>query len=83
MRSQAQEEFEKRMEEIGGTGHPPDAEWFCKEHADAAAKYRHLTLAEAWPKIKEETAGGQVPPTRQDSVLTVQDPTSPPRPRSA
>lgn len=37
-------EWEKRVEEIGGVGHPPNAEWFCKEHYDKANKLKHLII---------------------------------------
>ena len=40
-------EWEKRMEEIGGVGHPPYAEWFCKNHYDKANELRHLPINEA------------------------------------
>ncbi len=81
--SQRQEEFEKRMKEIGRTGHPPDAEWLCKEHATTAAKYKHLTLAEAWPKIKAEIAGRQGSQARQDMARLGLGQDSPARPRPA
>ncbi|MDQ7778971.1 MAG: hypothetical protein RDV41_04595 [Planctomycetota bacterium] len=80
-RSQSQEEFEKRMEEIGGTGHPPDGEWFCKEHAGIAAKHKHLMLTEAWPKIKAETAGGPGSPPKRDPAAPVPVPAPPARTR--
>ncbi|MFX1380124.1 MAG: hypothetical protein ACFFA4_13640 [Promethearchaeota archaeon] len=40
-------EWEKRMEEIGGVGHPPNAEWFCKTHYDKANELKHLTIDKA------------------------------------
>ena len=39
-------EWEKRMEEIGGVGHPPYAEWFCKKHYDKANELKHYTIDE-------------------------------------
>ena len=40
-------EWEKRMEEIGGVGHPPYADWFCKKHFRKANELKHLPLDEA------------------------------------
>lgn len=40
-------EWEKRMEDIRGVGHPPYAEWFCKKHYDKANELKHLTIDEA------------------------------------
>ena len=40
-------EWEKRMEKIGGVGHPPYAEWFCKNHYEKAKELRHLPINEA------------------------------------
>ena len=40
-------EWEKRMEEIGGVGHPLYAEWFCKKHYERANKLKHLPINEA------------------------------------
>ncbi|MEE9377995.1 MAG: hypothetical protein V3V33_08165 [Candidatus Lokiarchaeia archaeon] len=40
-------EWEKRMEEIGGVGHPPYAEWFCKKHYDKANELKNLTIDKA------------------------------------
>ncbi|MFX0004689.1 MAG: hypothetical protein ACFE9C_06300 [Candidatus Hodarchaeota archaeon] len=37
-------EWEERMEKIGGVGHPPYAEWFCKKHYDKANELKHLTI---------------------------------------
>lgn len=37
-------EWEKRIEEIGGVGHPPYAEWFCKKHFEKANELKHLTI---------------------------------------
>lgn len=41
-------EWEERMEEIGGVGHPPYAEWFCKEHYDRAYQLKHLSIDKAF-----------------------------------
>ncbi len=41
-------EWEERMEEIGGVGHPPYAEWFCKEHYDRAYQLKHLPIDKAF-----------------------------------
>lgn len=40
-------QFEKRAEENGIVGHPPNAGWFCGEHVEAATKLIHLPLDEA------------------------------------
>jgi len=40
-------EWEERMEKIDGVGHPPYAEWFCKEHYDKIYKLKHLTIDKA------------------------------------
>ena len=37
-------EWEKKMKEIGGVGHPPYAEWFCKKHYKKANELNHLTI---------------------------------------
>lgn len=40
-------EWEKKMIEIGGVGHPPYADWFCKKHYEKANKLSHLTIDNA------------------------------------
>ena len=40
-------EWEKKMERIGGVGHPPYAEWFCKKHYDIAKNVKHLPIDKA------------------------------------
>ncbi len=40
-------EWEKKMEKIGGVGHPPYAEWFCKKHYKKANALRDLALGDA------------------------------------
>jgi len=37
----------KKMEEIGGVGHPPYAAWFCKKHYEKANSLRDLNLRDA------------------------------------
>jgi hypothetical protein len=39
--------WEEKMEKIGGLGHPPYAEWFCKKHYDKANELKHLTIDKA------------------------------------
>ena len=39
--------WQERMEKIGGVGHPPWAEWFCKKHYDKAKALSHLPIDEA------------------------------------
>ncbi|MFX0136104.1 MAG: hypothetical protein ACFFDN_20860 [Candidatus Hodarchaeota archaeon] len=47
-------DWEKRMEEIGGVGHPPYAEWFCKKHYGKAIELKHLPLDEALIILKKK-----------------------------
>jgi hypothetical protein len=47
-------EFERMAREEGMTGHPPDAEWYCGEHAHEAKKLVHLTLDEASEILKKK-----------------------------
>ncbi|KKN41574.1 hypothetical protein LCGC14_0721980 [marine sediment metagenome] len=47
-------EWEKNMEEIGGVGHPPYAEWFCKNNYEKANDLRDLTLRNAIRLLKTE-----------------------------
>ena len=49
---QSDVEWEKRMEEIGGVGHPPHAEWFCNKHYDSASELKHLPIDEAFKVLK-------------------------------
>ncbi len=39
--------------EPGFVGHPPDVEWFCEAHADAASALTHLTLGEAVSHLRQ------------------------------
>ena len=48
-------EWEKKMEKIGGVGHPPYAEWFCKKHYEIASKWKHLPIDEALKLIRSES----------------------------
>ncbi len=45
-------EFNKRFENKGFAGHPPNVFWFCGEHIEEARKYSHLTKIEAFKIIK-------------------------------
>ena len=47
-------EWKKRMEKIGGVGHPPYAEWFCKKHYEKANKLKHLSIKEALNELMLE-----------------------------
>lgn len=47
-------EWEERMEEIGGIGHPPYAEWFCKKHFEKANNLKHLPINEALKNLRSE-----------------------------
>lgn len=44
-------DWEKRMEEIGGVGHPPYAEWFCGKHYKKANELKHLPIDEALERL--------------------------------
>jgi hypothetical protein len=44
-------EWEKKMEDIGGTGHPPYVEWFCKKHFKQANQLKHLPIEDALEKF--------------------------------
>lgn len=48
-------EWERKMKEIGGVGHPPYAEWFCKKHYEKANKFSHLTIDVALKILSSET----------------------------
>ena len=45
------EEME-RAAEVGATGHPPEAIYFCALHRRAAEPLLHLTYAEALPRLR-------------------------------
>ena len=47
-------EWEKKMEEIGGVGHPPYAEWFCKKHYEKANNLRDLTLSDVIKLLRSD-----------------------------
>ena len=40
-------EWDKKIKQKGWVGHPPYAEWFCKEHYKEAFKLKNLTKREA------------------------------------
>ena len=46
-------EFDRRVEEEGITGHPPDAGWFCGKHITQAQKLVHLSIGKALNAMKE------------------------------
>lgn len=46
--------WEKKMEKIGGVGHPPYAEWFCRKHYDRANELKDLTIDEALNMLMSE-----------------------------
>lgn len=46
--------WERKMEEIGGVGHPPYAEWFCKKHYEKAIKLKNLPIDEALKILRSE-----------------------------
>ena len=45
-------EWDDYMEEKGYVGHPPYAEWFCKEHYDSAYELKDLTIDKAMKILK-------------------------------
>lgn len=44
--------FDKRVDEEGITGHPPDAGWFCGRHYKKARKLLDLTIDEALKELR-------------------------------
>jgi hypothetical protein len=46
--------WDKRMEEKGMVGHPPYAEWFCKEHYEKAIKLKDLVIDEAMKSFRKK-----------------------------
>ena len=42
----------RRAEQPGFVGHPPDQEWFCGAHLQAAQALSHLTRGEALGKLR-------------------------------
>ncbi len=51
---QTDNEWNKRMEEIGGVGHPPYAEWFCKKHYSKANELKYLPIDQALKILTSE-----------------------------
>ena len=47
---------ERADDEPGFVGHPPELEWFCKDHIARAQELSHLTRAEAMRTMGEELA---------------------------
>lgn len=47
-------DWHKHMAEIGGIGHPPEAEWFCCDHITRAKELRDKTIEEAMKIMREE-----------------------------
>jgi hypothetical protein len=47
------EEWDRKMEETGMVGHPPYAEWFCKDHYAKAKELEHLTIDEAMKILRK------------------------------
>ena len=47
-------EWDKRMEKIKGVGHPPYADWFCKNHYNKANELKHLPINEALKILRSE-----------------------------
>jgi len=47
-------EWRKRVKKEGIVAHPPNAEWFCKEHLSLALKYKHLPIKEALKAIERQ-----------------------------
>ncbi len=55
-------------------GHPPNVEWFCAVHADAAAVLTGLTIDAALTELKRKGADGAARPSQDDSwphIVTV------------
>lgn len=47
-------EWEEKMEKIAGVGHPPYAEWFCKDHYDRAYQLKHLSIDKAFKLLLQK-----------------------------
>ena len=47
-------EWDKKMEEIGGVGHPPYADWFCKTHYEKAIELKNLYIDKALKILRAE-----------------------------
>lgn len=52
-RRPSDEAWDRDMKEKGYVGHPPYAEWFCKDHYDIAHDLKHLPIDEALQLIKD------------------------------
>ena len=46
--------WEEKMEEIEGVGHPPNAEWFCKNHYKKASELTHLPINEVLKILRSD-----------------------------
>ncbi|NHJ86278.1 MAG: hypothetical protein FK734_12515 [Asgard group archaeon] len=46
--------WQRKMERIGGVGHPPYAEWFCSEHYERAEDLKDLTIDKAMEILRKE-----------------------------
>ncbi|MBN1697096.1 MAG: hypothetical protein JW881_06255 [Spirochaetales bacterium] len=57
MKRPADIEWEHRMKETGGHGHPPCAAWFCGKHYESARTRSHLTIDKAIAAVREEMGG--------------------------
>jgi len=47
------EEWDNMMVEKDWVGHPPYAEWFCREHFEKAKALENLTIDNALKKLKK------------------------------
>jgi len=48
--------WDSPMKRIHGTGHPPNAEWFCNKHYPRAKELQELTIDKAMALMREERA---------------------------
>jgi hypothetical protein len=46
---------QRRRDEPGFVGHPPEQEWFCGAHVEAARTLTHLTRGEALAKLRQSS----------------------------
>jgi hypothetical protein len=53
VRRPSDDDWHKRANEQGFSGHPPNMAWFCGAHFERAAQHRALTITEALPLIRE------------------------------
>jgi hypothetical protein len=56
-RRPSDEDFHERMARERFVDHPPNVEWFCASHLEAARARRHLTIDRALAELGHGTEG--------------------------